>query len=298
MTIPDEGTPGSVAAFWDSRHAQGADHDNFLAHHLVHAYVSLRAFGDLTSHMDAVIAEIRTRTRPGARIFSPGCGAAKKELAMAQRLPDRHFVAADIAEQALQQGRSEAERLGVRNLELVRADFNHLALEPTSFDIVTGLGAVHHVEALEHFWQQCRRALRPEGVVLAQEYVGPNRLQWTDVQVEAANRALHDLVPAEHKTHHQRVVPVPLAEIMAIDPSEAVRSRDILPTCRSAGFRIVGYAGAGCALLQPVLMYQIATYDPRNWDHNLVLTTLFREEDRLMREGVIGDDFAMFIAAP
>jgi hypothetical protein len=45
-------------------------------------------------------------------------------------------------------------------------------------------------------------------------------------------------------------------------------------------------------------MNQISAFDPRNWDDNLVLASLFREEDRLMREGVLGDDFAMFVARP
>jgi hypothetical protein len=86
--------------------------------------------------------------------------------------------------------------------------------------------------------------------------------------------------------------------MLAADPSEAVRSSEILPTCKAGGFVVSGYASAGCALLQPVLMYQVHTFDPRNWEHNLVLATLFREEDRLMRAGVLGDDFAMFVAQP
>jgi len=89
-----------------------------------------------------------------------------------------------------------------------------------------------------------------------------------------------------------------LEHLLASDPSEAVRSSEILPTLRAAGFTLPGYAGAGCALLQPVLMHQIQTFDPRNWEHNHTLTALFREEDRLMRAGVLGDDFAMFMAVP
>ena len=111
-------------------------------------------------------------------------------------------------------------------------------------------------------------------------------------------RALRELVPAEHQVHHREVRPVALEHLLASDPSEAVRSSEILPTLRAAGFTLPGYAGAGCALLQPVLMHQIQTFDPRNWEHNHTLTALFREEDRLMRAGVLGDDFAMFMAVP
>lgn len=217
---------------------------------------------------------------------------------MAAALPDRTIVASDIAEGVLATARGEADRRGLKNLELHVGDFNRLQLEADDFEIVAMLGALHHVEALENFWDQCRRTLRSGGVVLAQEYVGPNRMQWTPAQIEAGDRVLRDLVPAQHKSHHERIVPVPIETIVELDPSEAVRSSEILPTCAAAGFVLQGYASAGCALLQPVLMYQTHTFDPRNWEHNHVLTDLFREEDRLMREGILKDDFAMFVAAP
>ena len=289
-----------VVEYWSERHTRtdhGA-HDNFLSHPLVQGYVSIRAFGNLTPHLDAVVTQIRERTRPGARVFSPGCGPADKELALAAALPDRHFVATDITPQILDGARAQARRRNLSNIEFELSDFNRLELPPRSFDAILGLGAVHHVEALEQFWSQCRQALRPGGVVLAQEFVGPNRMQWRPIQVEHGNRVLRDLVPKEHKVHHHCVVTTPVAEMCKLDPSEAVRSEDLLPTCKAAGFTILGYASAGCALLQPVLMNQVHTFDPRNWQHNLVLVRLFAEEDRLMREGVLTDDFAMWVAAP
>ena len=69
-----------------------------------------------------------------------------------------------------------------------------------------------------------------------------------------------------------------LEMLIASDPSEAVRSSAILPTLRAAGFALAAYAGAGCALLQPVLMHQIQTFDPADWEHNHRLMTIFREE--------------------
>jgi ubiquinone/menaquinone biosynthesis C-methylase UbiE len=297
MPDPD---PARAAAYWEDRHKikEQDAHENFLTHPLVQAYISLRAFGNLTGHLDVVIAEIRSRTNVGARILSMGCGTAEKEMAIAAALPDRKFAAFDVAPDTIARAREQAGRRGLGNLELTVGDFNTMTLDPRSFDIVTMLGALHHVEALEHFWEQCRRALRPRGAVLAQEYVGPNRLQWTDRQIAAANDALRRIVPAVHQVHHSRVERTPIAQMLAADPSEAVRSSEILPTCKAGGFVVSGYASAGCALLQPVLMYQVHTFDPRNWEHNLVLATLFCEEDRLMREGVLGDDFAMFVAQP
>lgn len=287
-----------AAAFWEPRHSSSIDGDNYLNHPLVSAYTSLRALGSLTPHLDVVIAEIRTKTPPGGRVFSPACGNGFKELGLARALPDRQFVASDIADRALEHARQAAASEGLSNIEFVHMDANDVDLGKATFNAIAGMGAIHHIEQLEGFWAACRRALRPGGVIMGQEYIGANRLQWTEAQVAEGDCALRDIVPSEHKVHHTRVRATPVAEMMMLDPSEAVRSRDILPTLRDAGFELFGYAGGGGALLQPVLMSQIHTFDPTRWDHNLVLARLFAEEDRLMREGRLEDDFCMFVTKP
>lgn len=289
-----------AADFWDERHrdAGGEAQDNFLRHPLIQAYMSLRAFGQIVGHLDVVVAELRNRTRPGDLVLSVGCGTAAKERAIARQLPDRRFVGIDISAETVERARREIAGEGLENLRLEVGDFNALELPPRTYRAVLGLGAIHHIEALESFWKACALGLARDGAVLAQEYVGPDRFQWTAAQIEAGDRALRELVPAEHRPHHERIVPTPVETMLALDPSEAVRSSEILASCEAAGFRIEGYAGAGCALLQPVLMYQIDTFDPRDWAHNHVLSGLFREEDRLMRAGVLGDDFAAFVARP
>lgn len=276
----------------------GGDGGNYLSHPLVATYTSLRALGSVVSHMDVVIAEIRTKTPPGARILSPGCGAGRKELAIARALPDRHVIAGDVAKEALAMGREAAAKEGLRNIEFVFQNFNDLHLDARSLDAVTGLGAFHHIENLEGFWAECRRALRPGGVIMGQEYIGPDRFQWTDTQVAEGNRVLREIVPEVHKVHHREILRTPIAQMLALDPSEAVRSTAMLPTLAAAGFELAGYASGGGALLQPVLMDQVHTFDPTNWAHNLVLAKLFAEEDRLMKQGVLGDDFCMFVTKP
>lgn len=270
--------------------------DTFLDHPLIQTYAALRAFGALRTFTEAVIDEIRSRTRPGARLLSVGCGAAVKECQLAAALPDRTFVAIDIAPGALEMARAAAAAAGIRNLHLETGDFNDPQLAAADFDMILGLGALHHIEALEAFWRECRKALRAGGCILAQEYVGPSRFQWTDVQIELGNAALRTL-PAEHKVHHATVKRVDLDYLIAFDPSEAVRSAELIPTCAAAGFAMQ-VSGAGCGLLQPMLMHQMHTFEPRNWDHNQLLMQLFSVEDHAMREHGVGDAYAMFIAVP
>lgn len=289
-----------TARFWNERHKDpaGEAHDNFLSHPMIQTYISLRAFGTMVSQMDTLALEIERRTDPGDRIVSVGCGRADKERFFAARLPDREFVAVDLANEIVEIARTANREAGVTNLEVRVGNFNDLDLEPDTYALALGLGAIHHVEQLETFWDRVGACLKPGGVVVAQEFIGANRLQWTEAQLEHCARALRDIVPPRHKPHHDVVVRPSLETMLATDPSEAIRSAEILPTCRDAGWRIDGYCSGGGALLQPILMYQISTYDHRDWGHNLVLSQLFAEEDRLMREGVLTDDFAMWISIP
>src|SRR5262249_50249972 len=158
--------------------------------------------------------------------------------------------------------RAETAAEGIANLHLELGDFNRLQLGHARFGAVLGLGAIHHVEALEDFWAQCRIGLRSGASILAQEYVGPDRFQWTDAQRRAGSRWLRAVVPEEPHVPHGPVERIPVAHMLATDPSEAVRSSAILATCRSGGFDVTAVVGIGCALLQPVLMHQVGTFDP------------------------------------
>lgn len=290
----------TVARFWNERHkdAEGEAHDNYLNHPLIQAYISLRALGSLVSHSDAAIHAIRSHTNPGDHVLSLGCGIGIKERILAQAMPDRQFTGLDIAADIVEMGQEEVKKAGIHNLQIGLGNFNELQLAPDSIQVLLGLGAIHHVENLENLWEQSRHALTTGGVVLAQEYVGPDRFQWTDTQIAACDHALATLVGEEHKTDHHQVQRTSVEDMIAADPSEAVRSSEILSTCTEAGFTIESYNSAGGALLQPVLMYQIHTFDPQNWQHNRTLANLFAEEDRLMAEGTLQDDFAMFVAQP
>lgn len=297
MTLDETEYTRRTAAFWNQRHQdpEGEAHDNFMSHPLVQSYLSIRAFGSMVSQMDTIFYEIRRRTEPGDTILSVGCGLAAKESWFAEKLPDRQFVAIDLADEIVAKARARIAAQGIENLTIENGDFNQLDVGEARFDIVLGLGAIHHVENLESFWQGAGRALKPGGVIIAQEYIGASRLQWSDTQLEACNRAMRELVPDELKPHHQECRRPDLEFMLRSDPSEAVRSAEIIPTAESEGFDVHGFCSGGSALLQPILMHQIAAYDPRNWEHNRVLSALFAEEDRLMREGVLGDDFAMFV---
>ncbi len=290
---PNETDSRRVVEYWNTAHALG-EVDTFLAHPLVRVYMSLRAIGSLCPHIDAVFDEVDARSGPGDRILSVGCGAAYNERHLATRFPDRTFVGIDIADETLEAAREQSEAAGITNLELEQHDFNNLDLIQDEFALVLGIAAIHHVENLEGFWDACAHGLRPGGAVVAQEYIGASRFQWTDAQLELGCQVLSEL-PCAHTVHHSTVRRIPVEVLVELDPSEAVRSDELMSTLKQR-LKLVSYHGAGCGLLQPVLIDQLHTFDPTNWQHNTLLAKLFEREEEWMKSGALTDSFAMFTA--
>lgn len=271
-------------------------HESFLDHPIIHAYVSLKAWGNLAQHADVVIAETRSRTAPGDQVMAVACRQADLETAVADALPDRQFTVFDPDAARVQASRARASERGVSNITFSAAEPGKLPAASGTCALLLLLYAMHRVEDLERAWGECFRALAPGGSVLVQDYVGPSGFAWPSTQAEAAERALRTLVPEIHRTHHSAVGSDLAARLRSEEDGLAPRSEEILPKCQEAGFEIAAFIGAGCGLLHPVLAGQIDTYDPSNWEHNHVLSGLCREEARLMQDGVLGDDFAMFVA--
>ncbi|HLI27041.1 MAG TPA: class I SAM-dependent methyltransferase [Chloroflexota bacterium] len=131
---------------------------------------------------------------------------------------------AAVEQTASQEGLAERVRCHV-------ADTNTLRLAPASCDVVTCFASLHHVERLEAVVEMVREALRPGGVLLAHEYVGPDRFAFPAEHVELARAIYRTLDPALRCPWPELPVPNP-TEVAAADPTEAVRSSEIVSVVR------------------------------------------------------------------
>jgi hypothetical protein len=86
-----------------------------------------------------------------------------------------------------------------------------------------------------------------------------------------------------------------LHSVMAVDPSESIRSAEIVPLlCRH--FDIVEFKPMGGAILQFLLADIAGNF--REEDGEKVLEMLFAVEDTLMAVGDLDSDFAYIVATP
>lgn len=231
------------------------------------------------------------------RVLSICCGDGPHELTMLESGKVGFLHAFDISEGALEQARSRFARAGIpeERYRLEIRDANRFDIEG-SYDLVVSAGAAHHIEALERVFSRVASLISPDGYFALLEYIGPNRFQWTDRQLELLNEIVAAL-PGEYLSPARRppVARPSVEELMKIDPSEAVRSEDIIPLV-GEHFRIIyrsDYNGTLMHPLYPYLNHELA--DCGRSDFDAILRLILTFEDFAIRNGALDPDFTFII---
>ena len=191
--------------------------------------------GPSENWVDSVRQEFFAGSTPVPRILSLGCGDGSLERDLARLKFFETCDAYDLSPVAIEKARVLAAESGFDGIRYATTDINGVSLPAESYDAIWFNGSLHHIAALEHVLDQCSQALKPDGYLIVNEYVGPNRFDFTPRQKEAL-AAAWCLVPERFKrscmpsiagsVQPQPPYPDP-AEVEAVDPSEAVRSADI-----------------------------------------------------------------------
>jgi SAM-dependent methyltransferase len=228
-----------------------------------------------------------------------GCGSGWLERALAKSGRFRSVVACDFAEKSVERARGAAEEAGLSGIEYRVVDLEREALPVGPYDAIFANDVLHHIADLEGLYGRICEALHPAGRLLFNEYVGPNRFQYPEGRMEIINRYFRlfperlrwDPVTGRCLRRRERVDPLRLAEE---DPTEAVRSADVLPLARRA-FDVETEYPYGGGLLNPLLFGVIANFRQGDREDDRLLEVLCGAEDRLTRGGIIEPDFCVFV---
>lgn len=191
---------------------------------------------------------------------------------------------------------ARASCVDLPNVQFHVADVNTAHWDPSYLDAVFAHGALHHVTNLDHCLSQLRRALKPSGFLYLNDYVGPQRFQWTDVQLRMA-RELFEMVPARFRRNVSidRCDPVALE---GMDPSEAVRSHHIIDHI-NAHFRIIESVPRGGTLLAPIFGAGcISTSLFESAEGMSIMESMCERERGFIADGVLRSDHVTLVASP
>jgi len=160
---------------------------------------------------------------PVARALSLACGHGHVERLLAERGVFEQCLGLDLAPGAIEEARRLAAEGGYENLEYQLADLNRLHLEPGSFDLILAVGALHHMSDLDHVLEEVFRALKPGGLLVANEYVGLDRWQVSPRQYELINAAIHLIPPDLRERREENHWPAWLWPLTKLEPRLARR---------------------------------------------------------------------------
>jgi SAM-dependent methyltransferase len=136
---------------------------------------------------------------PLERCLSLGCGSGALERDLARLEVFQQCDAYDLAEGSIQTAKTLAEVAGIYSVSYYAADINKLELPANTYDSVWIHSAMHHFSALEHVCQQISKSLKPDGLLILNEYIGPSRFQFSSRQKEIANLCL-ELLPVRYRS--------------------------------------------------------------------------------------------------
>jgi hypothetical protein len=157
--------------------------------------------------------------------------------------------------------------------------------------------ALHHVKNLEGILDAVWGALKPGGIFVVNEFVGPSQFQFSDLQLAIADAVLAvlpdrwriDLTSGMPKARYARQ---PRSHWNVVDPSEAIRSDEIIEQLQ-ARFEVVSRRDYGGTILHLVLEHIVHNFDRSDERDVAGIRLMGLLEDLLIRHGVLESDFTL-----
>lgn len=190
----------------DGDYAQRLAHANWMANTAVLMHLNERATGDPARDWLSSWAH-RWFVGDALRVLVLGCGEGWLERAVAQWPFVARIDAVDFAEHAIARARDAAK--DIPKIHYGVLDLNRDELPPDTYDVVVAHSVLHHVEHLEHAYPQLERTMKRDATLIVNEYVGPNRFQFSDDVLSIMNALLQCIAPGEVRTRPRvdRMVP-------------------------------------------------------------------------------------------
>ncbi|QDO92507.1 class I SAM-dependent methyltransferase [Formosa sediminum] len=228
------------------------------------------------------------QNKKNLKLISLGSGSSHHEIELAKHSNFDEIICIDIAENRILEAKSKANKLMLKNIKFVCADFNNYNIPKEYFDIVFFHASLHHFDNIDNcVANTIKKSLKPGGLLVINEYVGATRLQFSKQQIIKINEALN-IIPKEYRTRYKSNLlkkkfhgPGIIRMILA-DPSECVDSVSILPAIHS-NFHTIIEKPYGGNILMNVLKDISHHFINLDSDNNQILEKLFSLEDEYLK---------------
>ncbi|MFL6248176.1 MAG: class I SAM-dependent methyltransferase [Thermoanaerobaculia bacterium] len=275
----------------DATYTERLAHANWMANTAVLMHLNERATGDPARDWLSSWAH-RWFVGRDLRVLVLGCGEGWLERAVARWPFVVRIDAVDFAEEAVARARELGR--GIAKIEYGVVDLNRDELPRDAYDVVVAHSVLHHVENLEHAYAQIERCMRPDATLIINEYVGPNRFQYSDDVSSAINALLRALPEELRRPYESRARPT-VEEMIANDPTEAVRAEELIAFTERI-FEVRERKNIGGTILQHLLYDIVQNFRFEVPRERSLLQMLCVIEAMLVDSGRVPCDFVLMAA--
>jgi len=285
------------AAYWNKLHKSGWLNqktrwwqcDAVLRH--INKNICGQPLDGITSG-DIALLKKRYPGRCFKKAISIGCGNGLKELELIKSGLVAHFDLFEISQASIEQGQQYAAAAGLTDSMSFHQTIVELA-EPArtaAYDLVYWNNALHHMLNVNDAIRWSKEQLHVGGVLYINDFVGPDRMEWSPEMLRIASAA-RSCLPSRMLRHPVfpwrklpvNIAPVDIEKVIAIDPTECADSSRIQETFRN-------YFKNGLILPTGGLIYHTALNDVIKNIHehrdSSILKLLLMMDDMTIAQGL------------
>lgn len=221
--------------------------------------------------------------RKVARAISVACGAGAKEMALIKEGLVQNFDLFEVSDKRISDGTQKSVVLGIENrIQFHKEDALKKELANV-YDLVFWHHGLHHMLDTREAVLWSKKILKKGGIFYMNDYVGMNRLQWSNRSVSLANK-IRSVLPDKYfyrkgkSPFPKNVRVIDKEKLIEVDPSECADSEKIIPSLSSI------FANAEIKLLGGVV-YHLALND--------ILVNISEQETQFFDYMMILDEFCI-----
>lgn len=201
------------------------------------------------------------QNKTNLNLLSIGCGEGGHERNFAKYPNISRITGVDVSPGSIATAKSLSVAQNL-TIEYRCDDFFKIDFANQKFDLILFNASLHHFDNIDLLLKNhINPLLNQEGLVIINEFCGPNRLQWRNSQLEEANKLLRALPTqfkklADGKNHKKKVYRPGLIRMLLNDPSEAPDAINLVQSLRN-NFEVLEEKPLGWTILH-ILLKDIA----------------------------------------
>lgn len=258
-------------------------------HILIREYQNKLATGKSDEYWMKHLYRLHFKNKTNIKVLSIVCGNGWQDRLLDKIFNFKRLDGYDISKSLLKIAKTEANN---NKYHYHYGDLNKDIIKYRNYDLAVNLAGLHHIENMDHVVSQVHKSLKPGGIFVHYEYIGPKRNQYS-------NHSLKYMNIMQKKFPKNLVGRTPITRpdeniMLQEDPSEAIGSELIIPTLKKY-FKISRLRYLNGGMLYQVLYNQIQNFDRDNLKHNKLLKKNIQYEIELTKRGIVKPLFAYII---